>query len=95
MLYLGGEAGRSYLLPGSNLLRLLFGLGKFATSSYFDLLLRVFVFSISRIHRFWWPSSGDNKHSTRPHTILKNKKAKNGERSRVFVFFSMVWGRVG
>ena len=25
--------------------------------------------------------SGDNKHPTRPHTILKNKKAKNGERS--------------
>ena len=39
--------------------------------------------------------SGDNKHPTRPHTILKNKKAKNGERSSVFVFFSIVWGRVG
>ena len=39
--------------------------------------------------------SDDNKHPTRPLTILKNKKAKNGERSSVFVFFSMVWGRVG
>ena len=39
--------------------------------------------------------SGDNKHPTRPHTILKNKKARNGERSSVFVFFSMVCGRVG
>ena len=39
--------------------------------------------------------SDANKHPTRSHTILKNSKAKNGERSSVFVFFSMVWGRVG
>ena len=37
----------------------------------------------------------DNKHPTRPHTILKNKKAKNGERSSVFVLLvwcGAVWG---
>ena len=39
--------------------------------------------------------SNDNKHHTRPHTTLKNKKAKNGGRSSAFVFFSIVWGRVG
>ena len=65
----------------------------------FSFLLSSFIYYQSRIKWYYFVPenlrwSGDNKHPTRPHTILKNKNAKNGERSSVFVFFSMVWGRV-
>ena len=42
--------------------------------------------------KFKW--SDDNKHPTRPHSILKNTKIEERSPFFAFLFFSMVWGRV-
>ena len=58
------------------------------------------IFYQSRIKWYYFPkklrwSGGETDHPTRPHTILKNTKTEERSPLCAFLFFSMVWGRVG
>ena len=67
----------------------------------FSFLLSSFIYYQSRIKWYYFVpkklrwSGGETDYLTRPHTILKNTKTEERSPFFAFLFFSMVWGRVG